>query len=66
MPHSVHPWAAAPPPYTAIRDPFPDLFWSTYARARRFFAPLLLPRALIVQKLLVDPILSPVLADLGR
>ena len=35
VPHSVQPWAAAPPPYTAIRDPFPDLFWSTYARAHR-------------------------------
>ena len=70
MPHSVHPWAAAQPPYTAMRDPFPDPIWSNYARARRrgggIAAPLLRPWALYVQKLLVDPILSPVQADLGR
>ncbi len=34
-----NPWApnstAAPPPYTAVRDPFLDPFWSTYALAHR-------------------------------
>jgi len=34
-PHSGQPWAAAPPLYPAVRDPFPDPFWRTRARCTR-------------------------------
>ena len=34
-PHAAQPWAAAPPLYPAVRDPFPDPFWRTRARCTR-------------------------------
>ena len=34
-PHSGQPWAAAPPLYPAIRDPFPHPFWRSRARCTR-------------------------------
>ena len=69
-PHSGRPWAAALPLYPEIRDPPPDPFWRTCARCTRRgganAAPLCSPWALHAQRLHIDPILSPVRADLGR